>query len=264
MTNYSFFIDIDGTLVCSRQMLLTDTMKKIAKKAREQGAKFFINTARSRALVPETLADPEVFDGVCTGGGTHIELNGKCVYSRYISHEVLMEIASAYLRLGETFTLIFEGSEKMLFVGKRYDWFGKNFVQIDGMHDLQTKFKNAKIQKFSSTGSVRPSKAFLEEMSVRFDMIDHTRYVEGMEYGFDKGGAIKIAERELNIPHESTVAIGDSKNDIPMLKYAQISIAMGNASDDIKAMCSFVTDTVDNDGVSKAITKLCLEGELWK
>ncbi len=259
MTNYSFFIDIDGTLVCSRQMVLTDYLKQIAKKARKQGARFFINTARSRALVPETLADPEVFDGVCTGGGTYIELNGKCVYSRYISHEVLIEIASAYKRLGETFTLIFEGAEEMLFIGKRYEWFGDKFVQINGIDDLKTKYKDAKIQKFSSTGAIRPSQEFLKEMSVRFDMIDHIRYIEGMEYGFDKGGAIKIAERELNIPHEATVAIGDSRNDISMLKYAQISVAMGNASDEIKAICNYVTDTVENDGVAKIISKLCLE-----
>ncbi len=259
MTNYHFFIDIDGTLVSSRKMVLTESLKTTAVKARKMGAKFFINTARSRALVPETLADPEVFDGVCTGGGTYIELNDKCVYSRFLSHEILIEIASVYQRLGETFTLIFEGSEKMLFIGKRHEWFGDKFVQIDGVNDLKTKYKDAKIQKFSSTGPVRPSQEFLKEMSIRFDMIDHIRYIEGMEYGFDKGGAIKIAERELNIPHEATVAIGDSKNDIPMLKYAKTSIAMGNASDEIKSMCTFVTDTVENDGVAKAISKLCFE-----
>ncbi len=256
MTNYSFFIDIDGTLVTSHRPYVSEKMRKVAIAARKEGARFFINTARSHAIVPLTLADPEVFDGVCSGGGTHIELCGKCVYSRYLAPDVLMDIASTYEKLGEKATLILEGADTMLFLGERQPWCDERFIHTSS-HELEAISKDVKIQKFSTSGKTRLSDEFIKRMSVRFDIIDHTRYIEGMEYGYDKGGAIKLAERELNIPHETTVAIGDSMNDLPMLKYAEISVAMGNASDEIKKLCTFVTDSADDDGVANAIEKLC-------
>ncbi len=259
MTNYSFFIDIDGTLVTSRSQKLTKELRDVAIAARKAGARLFINTARSRAIVSQDLADSEVFDGICTGGGTHIELCGKCVYSRYLERNVVLDIVSTYEELDEKATLILEGADIMLFLGERQPWYNDKFVHINGLKDIEMLYPDVKVQKFSTSGPINISDEFIKRMSVRFDILDHKRYIEGMEYGFDKGSAIKIAERELNIPHETTVAVGDSINDLPMLKYAAISVAMGNSSDQIKSICSFVTDTVDNDGVAKAIKMLCFE-----
>ncbi len=261
MTNYSFFIDIDGTLICREKPNLSEEFRTVARSARALGAKIFINTARSRAIIPSELSDPEIFDGICTGGGTYIELGGKCVYSRYIDKDVLLEIVSSYERLGEKFTLIFEGAERMLYIGNKVIS-DEHYQHLpDGLKSLLPIINNTKVQKLYIPDILTnpPSKEFLDELSVRFEILYHTRYIEGMEYGFDKGGAIKIAERELNIPHESTVAIGDSVNDIAMLKYAETSVAMGDSPDNIKAMCTFVTDTPQNDGVAKAIKKLCFE-----
>ncbi len=49
------------------------------------------------------------------------------------------------------------------------------------------------------------------------------------------------------------MAFGDGGNDIAMLKHAGIGVAMGNSNDTVKAAADYVTDTVDNDGVIKAL-----------
>ena len=49
------------------------------------------------------------------------------------------------------------------------------------------------------------------------------------------------------------MAFGDGGNDIQMLSHAGIGIAMGNASDEVKKVADFVTDSVDEDGVYKAL-----------
>ncbi|MGV2686932.1 HAD hydrolase family protein, partial [Clostridium perfringens] len=62
----------------------------------------------------------------------------------------------------------------------------------------------------------------------------------------------------LHIPSEEIMCIGDSENDISMLKFAGLGVAMGNGLQLVKDIADFVTDTNDNDGVAKAIEKFVL------
>ena len=49
------------------------------------------------------------------------------------------------------------------------------------------------------------------------------------------------------------MAFGDGENDIQMLKFAGVGIAMGNADDEVKAAADYVTDSVDENGIEKAL-----------
>ena len=49
------------------------------------------------------------------------------------------------------------------------------------------------------------------------------------------------------------MAFGDGENDMDMLRFAGVGVAMGNACDAVKAAADYVTDTVDNDGIEKAL-----------
>ena len=62
----------------------------------------------------------------------------------------------------------------------------------------------------------------------------------------------------LGIPHDQTMACGDSFNDEAMLRNAGFSVAMGNADPEIKKICDFVTKTNDEDGVAYAIETFVL------
>ena len=68
-------------------------------------------------------------------------------------------------------------------------------------------------------------------------------------------GLEKLAS-ELNIKPSEIAAIGDAANDIEMLEYAGLAIAMRNASEEVKAISDIVTETNENNGVIKAIDKL--------
>lgn len=253
---YSFFIDIDGTLITHQRLALSDRLRRAILLARAEGAMFFINTARSRSYIPDTLTDGNVFDGICCGGGTYIELGGKCIYSRYISEEILCSMATSMIKNKEETVLCFEGSEHMYYMGKKQDWFTENFLPVSSPDDFRTIYKDAKIQKFATTGSSLPSEQLIKDFSQWFDVLVYPRYIEGMSFGYDKGEAIKIAEKVLDLDHAYTVAVGDSKNDLPMFRYAAISVAMGNAPDEIKKTCTYVTESADNDGVAAIIERL--------
>ena len=70
---------------------------------------------------------------------------------------------------------------------------------------------------------------------------------------YSKATAIRYITDYLKIPMEDTVAIGDSNNDLPMLKYAHTSIAMGNSSKQVLEVADYITTDVDKDGIWNAL-----------
>lgn len=71
-----------------------------------------------------------------------------------------------------------------------------------------------------------------------------------------KGNALEILADKLRIPLTHAMAIGDNYNDVSMMKKVKYSVAMGNANDDVKACCSFVTHTNEENGVAHAIQRI--------
>ena len=78
-------------------------------------------------------------------------------------------------------------------------------------------------------------------------------YIEITAKGVSKAAAIDILAGKLKISKLETLAIGDSYNDLPMLKAAGVSVAMGNAPDNIKKVCTYVTESCEADGFAKFI-----------
>lgn len=74
----------------------------------------------------------------------------------------------------------------------------------------------------------------------------------------NKSHAIDVFLEHLGAMRSDTIAFDDAKIDIPMLKYCEIGVAMGNGGLEILAMADFVTDDVESDGLYKAFDRLGL------
>lgn len=68
--------------------------------------------------------------------------------------------------------------------------------------------------------------------------------------GVSKGTALELLGSRLKIPRQAMIAVGDSANDLSMLRYAGLGVAMGNASDQVKAEANQVTASCDEEGVA--------------
>ena len=66
---------------------------------------------------------------------------------------------------------------------------------------------------------------------------------------------------DFGIPAERVLAIGDSRNDVPMLRWAGIGVAMGNALPEVRESVRYVTARNDQDGVALAIERFCPKPE---
>ena len=80
-------------------------------------------------------------------------------------------------------------------------------------------------------------------------------YLEVMDTRGSKSNAVRFVGERLGLKPAEIVAMGDNYNDVEMIQFAGMGVAMGNAPDDIKARAGFVTDTNNNDGVRKALEK---------
>jgi Cof subfamily protein (haloacid dehalogenase superfamily) len=83
-------------------------------------------------------------------------------------------------------------------------------------------------------------------------------FLEFTEKGVTKGTSLNHLIEQLGITREEVIAIGDSYNDLAMIEFAGLGVAMGNAPQDIKEKANYVTDTNMNDGVAKVVEKFVL------
>lgn len=79
--------------------------------------------------------------------------------------------------------------------------------------------------------------------------------IEVLNKEASKGQSLRELANLLDIPKERVMAIGDSGNDIDMVEYAGLGVAMGNAIPEVKDVADVVTDTVDEFGVATAINR---------
>jgi hydroxymethylpyrimidine pyrophosphatase-like HAD family hydrolase len=75
----------------------------------------------------------------------------------------------------------------------------------------------------------------------------------------NKGTAVRyLAEEQLGLQPHNVMTIGDNFNDVEMLTYAGIGIAMGNAPPQVQAIANWIAPSVEDNGVAVAIEKLLL------
>ncbi len=80
-------------------------------------------------------------------------------------------------------------------------------------------------------------------------------FVEISAKNATKGQAVALITEKLGLTPDKVMCIGDQNNDISMLEYAGVGVAMGNAADHIKQKSGYVTTSNDEDGVAAAIEK---------
>ncbi len=103
----------------------------------------------------------------------------------------------------------------------------------------------------------------LAEMQARFSgplyvTRSHARFTEAVHPDCSKGAALAALAHSLNIPREQVMAIGDNLNDLPMLEYAGLSVAVANAAPQVKAVSGYVASLPIAAGVVESIQRFIL------
>ncbi len=253
MKPYAFFLDIDGTLLAKNGVIPEENILAI-RKAQEQGHFVFLNTGRSYITITDPILNCVPFDGVVSSLGADIRVHGKQIQMKTIPFETSCRLLELFLSMPEE-NLYLRGAE--INIATNAERARGSYVLVQSVEQLKQEYKDAVLNKITCTNVA--DRSVFDPFTDEFTMYFHPTYYEGALIGCNKAIGMEIAAKELGIPMERTVAIGDSANDAEMLTGAGIAVVMGNYDPGMEKYATFITDTADNAGVGKAILKLIEE-----
>lgn len=252
----AIFFDIDGTIFDTKARIVPPKTVEAIREARKNGHLCFINTGRTKSLVVPMITDQVDFDGLLLGCGTMIMYGEEVLLHRVFSKELSERIIEGLSR--RRIDVILEGSEELFFMddGKyHFDVFRRYASRyIDKKHPEVRQSAGQFDKFFAYTENPEEMSAFMEEFPGELEMVDRERgYYEILPGGYSKATAIDYIADMLGIPVRDTVAIGDSNNDLAMLKKAGLAIAMRDSSEEVLKMADYITGDVSDDGIQLAL-----------
>ena len=237
-------LDLDGTLLTADRTISEENRKWLLK-AREHGIEFTFATGRIfPGFVAQYAAELAISLPIIT-------LNGSAVWSPQAT--LLEQTVLSPTQVDFMFDLANRYA--------RYYW----VCTVDQVFD-ETSFPKVKDRlSFAKFGFVAEDKHTINtiwDALITYGGLEVTNTdplnIEVNPIGVNKGNALKKVCESLDIDAKDVVTMGDSLNDIAMLRYAGLGIAMENAQQAVKDSATYETARNTEDGVARAIEKLLL------
>lgn len=265
-------IDLDGTLLGADHESVSERMAAALRAAQDAGIRIVISTGRMYGNIPEAVRNACETDYV-------ISSNGAAVWDTH-SDTIIYGKPIRYAKAGQVIGLLNREHVyyEMYYQGTSYadracydaidrdllpDWYEKrirvhskpvdnalNFAVV-GKRDIE-KF-NIPFLKEETYRKLWNEIAALGGLEVVSSLGNN---IEVNAAGADKGDALLHLCGRLGIDRTEVMAIGDSGNDVQMLHYAGVSIAMGNASPHVKTIAAYVCPSNEEDGVAVVLEDL--------
>ncbi len=246
MEKHLVFFDVDGTLLFNNTEICERDVKAL-NDLQKAGHEIFLNTGRSRSILPKELLKAVKFDGfVC--GSTYIEYRGKVLHRKCIDDESLRGFCR-YAK-GEGVSLLLEGEKQS---------YGINGGCFHPCIDITEALEDCLIApSFMAVTKMTADRDIPKRVAIRFKdirCINFGGYSEQIVAGYDKAFGMKMLCDKLHVPYENTVAFGDSVNDIEMLKFADRGVIMHSAPASLDEYTCLRTNA-DKGGVAEGIEKI--------
>ena len=261
-------IDMDGTLLNSKKELLEET-KQYFKNFHNKNTETLLVLCTGR---PESGIRPYLKDlGYLEENHYIISQNGANIYESQTGKRVMDAFVDSaaiqkWIELGKKHGISVMGAGVDYYYSFDEDpteWMEFDVKLVSGKlkripteESLNTDFY--KILLMGDEEQLNEFETFIpQEWRDEFYVVRSQKYlVEVLTKGVNKAFGLEKLAQKLNIQPSEIAAVGDAANDIEMLEYAGLAIAMGNASEEVKAVSDIVTDTNENNGVIKAIDQL--------
>ncbi|MDA9471262.1 Cof-type HAD-IIB family hydrolase [Enterococcus sp. 5H] len=263
-------IDLDGTLLNSHKEI-SQKNKDVLAQAKAAGVKIVLCTGRPLAAIEvylETLGLRDNGDYSITFNGGLVQKNdtGEIIEKALMPLDAVHDLYQLAAELNVPLDILSDGLVLQLPTSL------ENRSLYSQLNNLLT-FEAAELQHLTADriynkAVVAIDEDYLDEQISKIPTTFYDRYeiiktrsnlLEFMPKGITKAYGISLLARDLEIKQEEIMTIGDEENDLPMIEYAGLGVAMENAVASVKALADVITDTNDNDGVAHAVEKFVLE-----
>ena len=256
-------LDIDGTIF-KKDYTASESVKNTLKQLSNDGIKVVLCTGRMYAATKNIAQELELTTPViCYQGGLikNFYKDSNTLLEKTMPAKEAKQVVQELKKRNIFFNLYINDE---LIVEKDCDLI-KEYVSARNL--TYTVVKNCEEQDFNCVNKIlaidnntdlilnlqkEMSKQYKESLYV---VRSTPRFCEFSSIDATKGNAVRFLSEHWGIKKDEIMACGDNDNDIEMLLSAGTKIAMGNATEGLKRIADFVTDSVDNDGVVKAVQK---------
>jgi Cof subfamily protein (haloacid dehalogenase superfamily) len=262
-------IDMDGTLLLPDHTI-SPAVKQAIASARERGVNVVLTTGRPYAGVERYLKELDMnqpHDYCITYNGALVQKasDGSTVAQTALSYDDYRYLEQLSREVGSHFHAL---DRNTLYTANR----------DISRYTVHESFVATIPLVFCEAEKMDPDTTFLKVMMIdepeildkaiaripaevreKYTVLKSAPYfLEILDKRVTKGTGVKALADSLNIKPEEVMTIGDQENDIAMLEYAGVGVAMGNAIDSVKKVADYVTKTNLEDGVAYAIKKFVL------
>lgn len=262
-------LDLDGTLTNSEKRV-TERTKQALHEAIDMGVHIVLASGRPLAGIRRLAEELELYSRggfiLAYNGGQIIDLTtGDELVSAVIPKQYYKEIYDAAKEVagvsivGYQNEQIYSETPEDAYVQKESFCCGVPILKTDNLlEELQEP-----VHKFLIPGEPKKLSRAADYLRREFNgvlnvMYSEPYFLEIMPLGIQKAYSLQSILYYLHTDKTHLMACGDGMNDIEMLKFAGLSVAMGNACEEAKKYADYITDTNDNDGVAKAVEKFIL------
>ena len=263
-------LDLDGTLL-NEEKRITEHTLHIMEEAKAQGIYLVPVTGRPHLGIPAVVRElPMIRYVISCNGATIRDVQEDCVLrSKAISPQEGVRLGKVLQEHKASYEILVEGQgysepwvyEAMVARSPKNTFLPRYIKETrKTVSDLLTFMETCPgVEEFFVMGGVQEGLVEALKTVAEIDVVfPALKALELTARGVNKGEALLHLAAHLGIAKEEVLAIGDSGNDVEMLRAAGLSVAMGNATEAVKAMTHAVTDTNEQEGVAKAIARYAL------
>ncbi len=266
-------LDMDGTLL-NKEGRISPYTQEVLKRAMRKGIHIVIATGRVFSAFPEDALNFTGIEYVVSSNGARvIRMKDKAtIYTNLIDGESARQLIPHIFQEDLFLEVFYDGD---VYVDKncvtKLDQYGLPKRYTEYMLKTRTQIENIRqtleenIHSLENIninfGSMERKQQLWEVLSGLSNITATSSFAHNIEIGgatTSKADGLTHLCQLLNVKAESVMACGDNYNDLAMLQFAGLSVAMGNAEDGIKSQVDFVTLTNEEDGVAHAIEKFVL------
>ena len=268
-------LDMDGTTLQKDYMSISERTEKVLKEAIARGIHVVPSTGRILGQLPDSIVRiPGIHYAVTSNGAAVMNLQtGEAISNNFIGAGSVIKIVRTLARRGLFCEVHYKGYS---YSNNRYL---ERVERIEDFPSDQLKFIQYKSKQVEDVlAFTREHAAEIEKINIpllddqthrnlwqKFSQIHGVTLTKAVAGNIEinhrlanKGDGLKQLCKQLKLEPKHVMAIGDSDNDLRMIEFAGLGVAMGNAPDEVKALANRVTLPFDQDGVAHAIEKYAL------